>query len=676
MNWATPRSGQTVLTRRAAPSYQPWTPAPYQLRAAEHLATHAAAGLPLRPGGRKTSITLAAFLKVRETQPDATMLIVAPLRVCRQVWRQEGAKWEEFRHLKFSLLHGPKKDERLNDDSDIWLINPEGVEWLCQKYFGRSLPFYIVCIDELTKFKNSQADRSKALRPRLNRVPFRWGLTGSLAPNGYMDVFGQMLMLDDGAALGRYITHYRDTYFQLDYDGFTYKLMPGAEKRIVGRIAPYWFQMNEEDYKQLPPLVDVEHFLDLEGGPRKLYEKMKKDMIATLPEGIITAANSAACYSKLSQMANGAVYVGDNKQTVSVIHDLKLDAIEDLLEELAGEPLLVGYEFNHDLERLRDRFGVMDKATGKKVIPYLGKGTSAKQEAEWIAAWNRGELPLLCAHPASAGHGLNMQGSSAFNVAWFGITWDYELYDQFMRRIWRDGTEALRVFNHLLLVRGTIDELKLLALRGKDMSQSGLLKALNAEIRRNAETVTAPGDAASNRRNEPVVMKLTRPGAAAAPVAETTEAAAPAKVKGWGKKAAAEPDPAHEQKDDSVQRERIAEKLTGGAFSGAVGDKMAAIQAEHSGEETASAGPAEPTEKVRKGRSASAGDLAPAAVAPVVNVAGHTTNVPDTSSARLVAARVQLLTTLVPLFDNPEELTAAADELWAWAANPDALPAF
>jgi hypothetical protein len=565
-------------------------------RAVDHLTANHAAGLPLRPGGRKTSITLAAFMELRAAGRAQTMLVVAPLRVCRQTWRQEAAKWEEFRELKFSLLHGPKKDARLEDDADIWLINPEGVDWLASKYFGRPLPFDVVTIDELTKFKNSSSERSKALRPRLSRVPYRWGLTGSLAPNGYMDLFGQMLMLDDGAALGKYITHYRDQYFQLGWDGFSYDLMPGAEKRIVDRIAPYWFQMDEEDYAQLPPLVGVPHELELAPAERKIYDRMKKDMIAQLPEGIITAANSAACYSKLSQMANGAVYVGDDKAKVSHIHDLKLDAIEDLLEELNGEPLLVAYEFNHDFARLLERFGGVDKETGRKVLPYLGKGTTAKQEAEWIAAWNRGELPLLCAHPASAGHGLNMQGASACNVAWFGITWDYELYDQFIRRIWRDGTKAGQVFNHLLLVKGTIDELKLVALRSKDMTQSGLLRALNSEIRRNADALAAGVSAVNDRRNEPVVMKLSRPGTAAAPAqdnapADTGKVVTP---KGWGKPAAAAAPAQVETQAPAAQQERIQENLrTGGsAFSGNVADKVASIQAEH-GQDDARLAPGE-----------------------------------------------------------------------------------
>ncbi len=424
-------------------------------RAADHLCSSHAAGLPLEPGGRKTSITLEAFRRLREAGMVNTMLVVAPLRVCRQQWRQEAAKWEQFKDLKFSLLHGDKKDERLKDDADIWLINPEGVKWLCDKYLGRSLPFDICAIDELTKFKNAGADRSKVLRARLKHVRWRWGLTGSLAPNGYMDLFGQMLMLDDGAALGRYITHYRDQYFILDFDGFTYNLMPGAEQRIINRIAPYWFKMDPADYAQLPPLVNDTRSITLAPAQQKLYNKMKRDMIAQLPEGVITAANSAACYSKLSQMANGAVYMGDVKRTVSHIHDQKIEVIDELVDELNGKPLLIAYEFNHDLDRIKawhlEKF--------KTEMPYLGKGTTAKQETQWVREWNEGKLPVLAAHPASAGHGLNMQGASAAHVAWFSITWDYELYDQLIRRIRRSGTEATQIFNHLIVVKGSIDEL-------------------------------------------------------------------------------------------------------------------------------------------------------------------------------------------------------------------------
>jgi hypothetical protein len=679
MTWA----GQVIATRRAKPSHQEWVPLPYQRRAVDFLKTHRVAYLPLRPGGRKTSITLAAFQELKAEGQARTMLVIAPLRVCRQVWRQEAAKWTQFKDIKFSLLHGPKKDERLKDDADVWLINPEGVEWLCKKFFGRPLPFDIVPIDELTRFKNSQANRSKALRPRLKATPFRWGLSGSPSPNGHMDLFGQMLILDDGAALGRYITHYRDQYFQLGYDGFTYDLMPGAEKRIVERMAPYWFQMDDADYAQLPDLLDIPHEIELEPAQRKLYDRMKKDMIAALPEGIVTAANSAACYSKLSQMANGAVYVGDNKDKVSVVHEQKLDALEDLLEELNGEPLLVAYEFNHDLDRLRDRFGVVDPDTGRKVLPYLGKGTSAKQEADWIAAWNRGELPLLCAHPASAGHGLNMQGASAFNVCWFGITWDFELYDQFIRRIRRDGTLATQIFNHLLIVKNTIDELKLVALRSKDMTQSNLMRALNYEIRREAET-QATGGTVVNMRNSDMVAKLSRPGAPAAnndTQAPQEQAGAP-RPKGWG--APRPTEAAQEQGDGGGQRERIQETLTGdaggnvtdarSAFGRKVQDQRAQISTGESrvgpGDDPADHGQAgkdaDPAPKTRRSRASNsnADETSPA---PSNHIA---LNTPDTSPAMLTAARAQLMAAVVASDPSAtvEDLVDAADALWKWVA--------
>lgn len=595
MSWVTGQLGRTVSTRRVAPSWKPWEPLPYMDRAAEFLTQQHVGGLPLEPGGRKTSIVLEAFRRLRERGRADTMLIVAPLRVCRQQWRQEAAKWEQFKDFKFSLLHGDKKEERLKDDADIWLINPEGTPWLADRFFGRSLPWDVFCVDELTRFKNSQAERSKKLRPRLKNVGYRWGLTGSLAPNGYMDLFGQMLLLDDGAALGRYITHYRDQFFTVGYDGFTYELMPGAEQRIINRIQPYWFKMDPADYAQLPPLVDDPREVELSPAQRKLYDKMKKDMIAALPEGIITAANSAACYSKLSQMANGAVYVGDQKQAVSHIHDLKLEIVDELVEELNGQPLLIAYEFNHDLDRLKawhlERF--------KAPLPYLGKGTTAKQEEEYIAKWNRGELPVMAAHPASAGHGLNLQGASASHVAWFSITWDFELYDQFIRRIRRSGTEAHQIFNHLIVVKGTIDELKLSALRDKDFTQRSLLTALNAVIL--SDDTNPQGDS---------TMKLSRPGAAAAPqnIQQDQQPEAPrAQPRGWGAPKG-DANPNNAANDD--QRERIQQQINPeanrSAFSQNVADAQANIRNQDYSAPAADAGQPDPAPKATRTRRAAA----------------------------------------------------------------------
>lgn len=494
-----------MLTRLAKPSHVEWRPEPYQEKSVNHLLGRLIGGLALDPGLGKTSCTLGAFHMLFQAGHVRTMLVVAPLRVCRHVWRQEAQKWSQFRHYRFAFLHGAKKEQLLKDGlngaTDIFLINPEGVRWLCNLFFGRQLPFDIVTIDELTRFKNAQSDRFKALAPRIAQVKRKWGLTGSLAPNGYMDLFGQMLILDAGAALGRYITHYRDRYFQVGYDGFSYDLLPGADKRIVDLIGPYWLQMTAEDYISLPPLVTVPHHLELEPAERKIYTRMKNDMLAELPQGIVEAGNMAACYAKLSQMANGAVYMAD--RSVAHVHDAKLEALDEIVEELNGQPVLVGFEFQHDLARLK----VWHQERFKRPLAYLGGGQSEAQENETIRQWNAGELAVLAAHPASAGHGLNMQESSAAHLVWFGITWDFELFDQFIRRIRRRGNHAQRIFMHLLIVKGTIDELKLQALDGKDMTQKSLFAALNQVLHDN-------GAGATQEKN--MVSRLSSRGGAAA----------------------------------------------------------------------------------------------------------------------------------------------------------------
>jgi SNF2 family DNA or RNA helicase len=569
-------------------------------RGVEHLLNRHSGGLALDPGLRKTSITLAAFKLLKARGTVKRMLVIAPLRPLRKTWRQEGAKWSDFRDLKFAFLHGPKKEAALASDVDIYLINPEGLPWLCRKFLGRSLPFDIVCIDELTRFKNSQSDRVKTVRPRLAKVAWRWGLTGSIAPNGYMDLFGQMLMLDDGAALGRYVTHYRDQFFSLGFDGFTYDLLPGAEKRIIERLAPYWLQMSADDYLELPELVTDERMIEMEPEARKTYRKMKADMVAQLPEGTITAANSAAVYSKLSQMANGAVYFDmPGGRKVAHVHDAKLDALEELVEELNGQPLLVAYEFNHDLDRIIERFGVADPVTGKKKLPYLGKGTTPKQEDEWIDAWNRNEIPIFPCHPASAGHGLNLQEGNAGHIAQFGITWDLELWDQFLRRIRRSGNTAQRVVNHLLIVADTIDELKLEALQDKDLTQRRLLKALNDEISRDAKARAGGAQPVLDDRRLPMVARLgrqdTAPAAtAAAPQPET--AAAPIKAKGWGQSAGVTHAPAAEPQADEGQRERVSAAIQPAGFSKPVGEQMEQLR---NGDYGAVDGQAEPPAPVQ-----------------------------------------------------------------------------
>lgn len=463
------------------------------------------------------------------------MLVVAPLRVCQLVWRQEGRCWTDFRDLRFSFLHGPKKEERLKDDADIWLINPEGAQWLSKLFFGRAIPFDTVTFDQLIRFKNARGERAKAMRARLRGVQRRWGLEGSLAPNGYMDLFGQMMMLDDGAALGKYITHYRDMYFDAGYTGFDYALRKGAAQRIEERIKPYVYRL---PYTEKPPLRDNIVRVELEPAERKLYNEMKRNMLVEIGGETVTAANAAAVYGKLKQLANGAVYTGVAKEWVHV-HDAKLNALEELIEELGnvktetgrrvGNPVLIGYEFRHDLARLLTRFPDMCSFDG------LGERDAVELER----AWNNNELPYLAAHPASIGHGLNLQKGGAHHVAWFSATIDLNLYEEFIGRLVRRGNVAGEVTNHIIVANDTIDDtLTLPTLEDKAITQNTLLARLAQTLE-----IPAAGSAAVNEKESDMVFKLSRQGAAApaagAPtpnVATGSNTAVPAKVtpRGWG----------------------------------------------------------------------------------------------------------------------------------------------
>lgn len=496
----------TAKARRLPPSHELWIPHKYQTRAVKFLLDRGAAALFLDPGLGKTSITLEAFRQLKKQGIAKKMLVIAPLRVCQLVWEQEARGWTQFRDLKFTMLHGPNKKELLDEDSDIFLINPEGVQWLATQFWGGKFPFDTVTIDELTKFKNAQAVRHKALLPRLKGVMRIWGLTGTPIPNGYMDLFGQMKILDGGAALGQWFTHFRNKYFEKGYDGFSYTLRRGAAKAIEETIAPYVLRMDADDYLEMPKLIDVPHPVVLSPKARMAYDKMKKDMIVELGGEQIEAGNAAAVYSKLKQMGNGAVYAGDGfmePRRVVHLHDDKIESIMELIEELQGTPLLVGYEFNHDLTRLR-------KAIGEKT-PYIGSGVSGKEAQRIEQDWNAGRIPVLLAHPASAGHGLNLQKGNAFHLAWFSCTWDYELYDQFIRRIMRQGNKATRIFNHVFIVENSIDIKTRDVISGKKITQGAFFDALNAEIYQDGKTVASPEEADSTEEdNNMAVRKLGR----------------------------------------------------------------------------------------------------------------------------------------------------------------------
>lgn len=457
-------SGQTVTMNPFLPCKPSWTPHSYQKRAIQLMLSQASAGLFLDPGLGKTSIALASFLILLNRKLASKVLIVAPLRPVYKVWPDEIKKWAEFEGLEYSILHGKGKEERLHDDADIHIINPEGLLWLLKQ----NIPKYdILCIDESSKFKNSQTQRFKLLKPLLPKFKRRWILTGTPVPNGLEDLFGQIYILDLGATLGKYITHFRNNYFQrVGYNLYDWRPVPGAFERVVDKISPLVLRMKAEDYLEMPELIKTVIKVDLPEKARKQYDEVEELFLTALDEGVIVAANAAVAGIKCRQIANGAVYV-DPPEYVT-LHDTKLEALEDLLAELGGSPTIVFYEFEHDRERI---------CTLLRDVPVLGSGLSPSKLDGLINRFNAGEIPVMLGHPASMGHGLNLQGS-CHHVIWFGIPWNLEHYDQAIARIYRQGQQSDRVFVYHIVAEDTLDEKVMKTLASKDRSQQSLLDSL------------------------------------------------------------------------------------------------------------------------------------------------------------------------------------------------------
>lgn len=447
-----------------------WQPHTYQRRAMKFLLENACAALWLDPGLGKTSVSLGAFKILRSKGVSRKMLVIAPLRVCYLVWPREAQDWADFNQLKVSVLHGPKKDELLNSDADIYVINPEGLQWLMQqlpaarkgvsrlRHILDNDSGAILCVDEVTKFKNTQSQRFKLLKPALDFFGRRWTLTGTCAPNGFQDLFGQIYVVDQGNALGRYITQYRATYFDAGgYGNYTYTLKPKAEVQILKRLQPLVMRMSAEDYLTLPALLVNKIEIDLPPDVRKLYDQMEDEMLVQLGDDVFTAMGAAAASIKCRQIANGGLYHNDNTEYDTRqwrnLHTAKVDALAELVESVQGRPVFFVYEFHHDLDRIRQHFG--------KDIPILGgKGSGPagmRHDKQLEAAWNADQLPLMGAHPASVAHGLNLQKSSCQDIAMHSDTWDQELYDQVVRRVCRQGSKQQHVRVHHFVVRDTVD---------------------------------------------------------------------------------------------------------------------------------------------------------------------------------------------------------------------------
>lgn len=450
-----------------------YKPHDYQKYATHYIETHPIAAVLLDMGLGKTSITLTALNDLLFDYFDAhRILVVAPLRVARNTWSDEIEKWDHLKDLQFSIAVGTESERlaALKQKADIYIINRENLQWLIEKS-GVPFDFDMVVIDELSSFKNHQAKRFKSLmkvRPRVKRIV---GLTGTPSSNGLMDLFAEFKILDMGARLGRFIGQYRMTYFKPDkMNGpivYSYKPLLGAEQAIYEKISDITISMKAADHLKMPELINSKYLVHLSEKEKKKYEDMKAELVLALPEGEITVANAASLSGKLSQMANGAVYADD--ESILSIHDRKLDALEDIIEATNGKTVLVAYWFKHDLMRIEERLKSKD-------IPFEKLDSDAS-----IKKWNKGELPVALIHPASAGHGLNLQ-SGGSTLVWFGITWSLELYQQTVARLYRQGQSEGTVTNIHIVTKDTIDERIMKALLEKDKTQSALIDAVKAEL--------------------------------------------------------------------------------------------------------------------------------------------------------------------------------------------------
>lgn len=443
-----------------------------------------AAGLLLDPGLGKTSITFAALQILQQQGMIDRALVIAPLRPCYSVWPVEAAKWLEFNSLKVHVLHGKGRSEvALKDPNvDVFVINPEGLPWLVEQKW--KWPQMLV-VDESTKFKHSNTKRFKLLRKLLKKFRRRYILTGTPAPNGLLDLFGQIFILDQGNALGRYVTHYRHTYFwPSGFGGYKWQLKRGAEQEIYAAIDPLVLRLDAADYLKLPPLIKTTVHVDLPARARKLYQKLEQQMVLQLREGDVTAMNAGVLTNKCRQLAGGTVYtdslpedydVGKDpaERGYAVIHKAKIETLIDLIDELQGKPTIVAYEFNH--ERAQIETALKNHLNLDEIHVIGGKVTAAQgREAETL--WNRGELPVLLAHPASAAHGLNLQHGGRVLI-WFALPWNLEHYEQLVDRLWRQGQKE-RVFVYHLVTKDTVDETVLMTLIRKNRTQRALLDAL------------------------------------------------------------------------------------------------------------------------------------------------------------------------------------------------------
>lgn len=444
-----------------------FVPHRYQQKGIKFCLENSFAGLLLSPGLGKTSIILAVFKLLKKQGLVTSMLVIAPLRACYSVWPKEIKKWKEFSGLTFEVLHGPKKNEFLKKQADILIVNYEGLDWLTEK--GIPPHINMLVVDESSKVKDPRTRRFKILKSIIHKFKRRYILTGSPAANSLMDLFGQFFIMDGGKTFGYRFTHFRNTYFfSTGYGGYTWLPKPGADKQIFKAAAPRVLRMAAKDYLELPPLIIKDVEVTLPDKAMRIYKQMETILRVDFEEGRVIAANAAVASMKCRQIANGGVYLSESSW--EHIHEAKSEVVADLVDELSGQPALISYDFLHDLERLRKVLG--------KDTPHIGGGVTATRGREIEESWNKGELRALLGHPQSIAHALNLQGGEEGGaIILHSLPWSFELYDQFISRIWRQGQKKRVVVNRIIALK-TVDEAIIKSLERKDRTQNAFFDSL------------------------------------------------------------------------------------------------------------------------------------------------------------------------------------------------------
>lgn len=451
-----------------------FVPHPYQEFCARAILDKPAVGLFLDMGLGKTAITLTAINELRYGRfAIKKCLVIAPKKVAEATWQREAAKWDNLRHLRFATVLGSAKNriKELYRPADIYVINRENVDWLVD-YYKNDWPFDMVVVDESSSFKSHRAKRFKSLASIRSHIQRIVELTGTPSPNGLMDLWSQIYLLDRGERLGKYYTHFRDRYFDPGRRGrdviYQYDPKDGAADAVLSKISDICISMKASDYLQLPDCIVHDIPVELDAKAKKAYNELEKKMVLSLPDGDIDVASAAALSNKLQQLANGALY--DDDHQVHLVHDCKIEAFMELIEQLHGQHALVFYNFKHDKDRLLE-------ALAKSKLR-VREFTGAKEEVDW----NAGKIDVLLAHPASTAYGLNLQ-DGGHHIIWFGLNWSLELYQQANKRLHRQGQKE-PVIIHQLICTGTRDEDLVEALGDKDASQEKVLESLKARIKK------------------------------------------------------------------------------------------------------------------------------------------------------------------------------------------------